>query len=216
MRAGARLGCRGGVVVIGRAAPGGFTEELLGLAGSPGWWFVGLCAQTDPELFFPEKGGSVREAKAVCAGCPVRAQCLAHALAHDERFGVWGGLSEPERRRLQSAATHRSSAAQPRGRRTGGPAGGSALGEVDEVVVARLVAGHPVTVASRVEVAQAAIGLHRAGRPARQVAAQLDVNTRQVERWVARHRGGQPLCPMAGPRPGPRPRRRRGARSAVA
>ena len=54
------------------------------------------------------------------------------------------------------------------------------------------------------------------GRPARQVAAQLDVNTRQVERWVARHRGGQPLCPMAGPRPGPRPRRRRGARSAVA
>ena len=189
---------------------------LLGLAGSPGWWFAGLCAQTDPELFFPEKGGSVREAKAVCAPCPVRAQCLAHALAHDERFGVWGGLSEPERRRLQSAATHRSGAAQPRGRRTGGPAGGSALGEVDEVVVARLMAGQAVTVASRVEVAQAAIGLHRAGRPARQVAAQLDVHTRQVERWVARHRGGQPLCPKAGPRPGPRPRRRRGARSAVA
>jgi len=219
VRAGARLGCCGGVVVIRRAArsaSGGLTEELLGLAGSPRWWFAGLCAQTDPELFFPEKGGSVREAKAVCARCPVRAQCLEHALAHDERFGVWGGLSEPERRRLKTAATHRSSAAQPQGRRTGAPGGGATPGEVDEVVVARLMAGQPVTVASRAEVTQAAIGLHRAGRPARQVAAQLDVNTRQVERWVARHRGGRPLCPMAGPRPGPRPGRRRGARSAVA
>ena len=181
------------------------------MGDSPWWWFAGLCAQTDPELFFPEKGGSVREAKAVCAPCPVRAQCLAHALAHDERFGVWGGLSEPERRRLQSAATHRSSAAQPRGRRTGGPAGGSALGEVDEVVVARLIAGQPVTGASRAEVAQAAIGLHRAGRPARQVAAQLDVHTRQVERWVARHRGGQPLCLRQPATP-----QRRAARSEVA
>ena len=69
--------------MIRRAASGGLTEELLGLVGSPWWWFEGLCAQTDPELFFPEKGGSVREAKRVCAACPVRAQCLEHALAHD-------------------------------------------------------------------------------------------------------------------------------------
>ena len=82
---------------------------LLGLAGSPGWWFEGLCAQTDPELFFPEKGGSVREAKAVCAECPVRVECLEYALAHGERFGVWGGLSERERRRLQ---LHAGSAAR--------------------------------------------------------------------------------------------------------
>jgi len=182
-------------------------EELWGLVASPGWWFAGLCAQTDPELFFPEKGGSVREAKAVCARCPVRAQCLAHALAHGERYGVWGGLSEPERRRLKTAATHRSSAAQPRGQRTGRPA----PGEVDEVVVARLMAGHSVAGASRVEVAQAAIGLHRAGRGARQVAAQLGVHDRQVDRWVARHRGGQPLClrQPAGPQ-------RRAGRSEVA
>jgi len=165
------------------------TEELLGLAGSPCWWFAGLCAQTDPELFFPEKGGSVREAKAVCAGCPVRAQCLAHALAHGERYGVWGGLSEPERRRLKQAdaPTSPSTASRP-----------PAPAEVDEVVVARLVAGHPVTGVCRDEVAQAAIGLHRAGVGARQVATRLGVTTRQVERWLARYRGGQPLCPRAG------------------
>ncbi|MGY1690748.1 WhiB family transcriptional regulator [Geodermatophilus sp. SYSU D00697] len=60
-----------------------------------------LCAETDPEAFFPEKGGSTREAKRVCAGCPVRSQCLEFALANDERFGIWGGLSERERRRLR-------------------------------------------------------------------------------------------------------------------
>jgi len=159
-----------------------------------------LCAQTDPEVFFPEKGGSVREAKAVCAGCPVRAQCLEHALAHDERFGVWGGLSERERRRLKTTATHRSTASRPASRRAGVPDGGPGLGEVDEVVVARLMAGRPVTGASRVEVAQAALGLHHAGHSARRIAAQLGVHERQVQRWVTRHRAGQPLCPVAGPR----------------
>jgi len=59
------------------------------------------CAQTDPEAFFPEKGGSTREAKRVCLSCDVRAECLEYALAHDERFGIWGGLSERERRRLK-------------------------------------------------------------------------------------------------------------------
>jgi WhiB family redox-sensing transcriptional regulator len=195
------------------------TELLLWLAGSTGWWFEGVCAQTDPEVFFPEKGGSVREAKAVCARCPVRAQCLAHALAHGERFGVWGGLSEPERRRLQlhaGSAAGGSTAPEPAAQQPDPPAAVPVAGEVDEVVVARLISGRPVSGASRDEVAQAAIGMHRAGVGARQVAAQLDVNTRQVERWVARHRGGQPLCPMAGPRPGPRPGQRRAARSAVA
>ena len=197
-----------------RAASGGLTEELLGLAGSPAWWFAGLCAQTDPELFFPEKGGSVREAKAVCAGCPVRAQCLEHALAHGERFGVWGGLSERERRRLQlhaGSAASGSPVPEPATQQPDPPAAVPAGGEIDEVVVARLMAGHPVTGASPAEVAQAAIGLHHAGRPARQIAAQLDVHDRQVWRWLARHSGGQPLCPMAGPRPGPRPGRRRAA-----
>ena len=65
------------------------------------WQERALCAQTDPEAFFPEKGGSTREAKRICMGCEVRDACLEYALAHDERFGIWGGLSERERRRLK-------------------------------------------------------------------------------------------------------------------
>jgi len=68
------------------------------------WQERALCAQTDPEAFFPEKGGSTREAKRICQGCEVRAECLEYALAHDERFGIWGGLSERERRRLKRRA----------------------------------------------------------------------------------------------------------------
>ena len=74
-------------------------------AGAPAdeaaWRLDALCAETDPEAFFPEKGGSTREAKRVCVGCDVRAECLEFALASDERFGIWGGLSERERRRLR-------------------------------------------------------------------------------------------------------------------
>ena len=65
------------------------------------WQERALCAQTDPEAFFPEKGGSTREAKKVCGQCDVRADCLGYALANDERFGIWGGLSERERRKLK-------------------------------------------------------------------------------------------------------------------
>lgn len=65
------------------------------------WHDQALCAQTDPEAFFPEKGGSTREAKRICQACGVRDECLEYALLHDERFGIWGGLSERERRRLK-------------------------------------------------------------------------------------------------------------------
>lgn len=81
--------------------------QVLPLFGDPvedtlmGWQERALCAQTDPEAFFPEKGGSTREAKRVCSGCEVRGECLEYALAHDERFGIWGGLSERERRKLK-------------------------------------------------------------------------------------------------------------------
>lgn len=71
------------------------------LNGPLAWQEQALCAQTDPEAFFPEKGGSTREAKAVCAQCQVRQECLSYALKNDERFGIWGGLSERERRRLK-------------------------------------------------------------------------------------------------------------------
>ena len=69
-----------------------------------GWQEEALCAQTDPEAFFPEKGGSTREAKRICVGCTVKSECLEYALGHDERFGIWGGLSERERRRLKRLA----------------------------------------------------------------------------------------------------------------
>ena len=72
--------------------------------GELGWQEQALCAQTDPEAFFPEKGGSTREAKRVCTSCEVRVECLGYALANDERFGIWGGLSERERRRLRRRA----------------------------------------------------------------------------------------------------------------
>ena len=68
------------------------------------WQADALCAQTDPEAFFPEKGGSTREAKRICEGCEVRSECLDYALANDERFGIWGGLSERERRKLKKRA----------------------------------------------------------------------------------------------------------------
>lgn len=69
----------------------------------PEWVSRGLCAQTDPEAFFPEKGGSTREPKQICSRCPVAAECLDYALEHDERFGIWGGLSERDRRKLKRA-----------------------------------------------------------------------------------------------------------------
>ena len=68
------------------------------------WQERALCAETDPESFFPEKGGSTREAKRICASCEVRGECLEYALENDERFGIGGGLSERERRRLKRAA----------------------------------------------------------------------------------------------------------------
>jgi WhiB family redox-sensing transcriptional regulator len=68
------------------------------------WQADSLCAQTDPEAFFPEKGGSTRDAKRICTSCEVKAQCLDYALQNDERFGIWGGLSERERRKLRKRA----------------------------------------------------------------------------------------------------------------
>ena len=82
-------------------------SNVLPIFGAPdddgvmGWQERALCAQTDPEAFFPEKGGSTREAKKVCVGCDVRGECLEYALEHDERFGIWGGLSERERRKFK-------------------------------------------------------------------------------------------------------------------
>ncbi|MEU2261415.1 WhiB family transcriptional regulator [Streptomyces sp. NPDC058423] len=65
------------------------------------WQETALCAQVGPEFFFPAPGSSTREAKQLCGACEGRVACLEYALANDERFGVWGGLSEKERGRLR-------------------------------------------------------------------------------------------------------------------
>jgi WhiB family transcriptional regulator, redox-sensing transcriptional regulator len=72
------------------------------LAVVPAWVADGLCAQTDPEAFFPEPEtpAAARSAKQVCAACPVRAACLEDALARGERHGVWGGKTTTERRNI--------------------------------------------------------------------------------------------------------------------
>ncbi len=65
------------------------------------WMLEARCLDADPEAFFPEKGGSTREAKRICGICPVQEECLEYALERDQRFGIWGGMSERERRRFK-------------------------------------------------------------------------------------------------------------------
>lgn len=107
-------------------------EELLcvlaGVAGeAAGWRDRARCAEVDPELFFPEKGGSVAAPKRVCRTCEVREDCLQDALERGEQFGVWGGLSERERRVLaRETAAARSAERLPScpvhgGQLSGGP-----------------------------------------------------------------------------------------------
>jgi WhiB family redox-sensing transcriptional regulator len=80
-------------------------EALLRAAGADpaerGWQENANCLGVDPDLFFPERGASTREAKSVCRSCEVRVECLEYALSHSEKFGIWGGLSERERRRVR-------------------------------------------------------------------------------------------------------------------
>jgi WhiB family redox-sensing transcriptional regulator len=66
------------------------------------WVDSAVCAQTDPNLFYPEgKGFTGAKAKEVCRTCPVRIQCLDWALEHDERYGVWGGMTADQRAQLK-------------------------------------------------------------------------------------------------------------------
>lgn len=78
-----------------------FTQFAATTAEARRWQERANCYGVDPDLFFPERGASTREAKGVCAGCEVRADCLEYALDNGEKFGIWGGLSERERRRLR-------------------------------------------------------------------------------------------------------------------
>ncbi|MDA8288854.1 MAG: WhiB family transcriptional regulator [Actinomycetota bacterium] len=64
------------------------------------WRQRAACRGIDPDVFYPASDEEAEEAKAVCDVCPVRQLCLEHALNNREREGVWGGLTERERRRI--------------------------------------------------------------------------------------------------------------------
>ena len=68
---------------------------------TPAFIEFGLCAQVGSDAWYPEQGSDAKAAKAICRGCEVRVECLDWALANDERHGIWGGLSEMDRRRLR-------------------------------------------------------------------------------------------------------------------
>lgn len=67
----------------------------------PEWFARAACQGADLDLFFPGSGGATSAALAICARCPVKAQCLAYALENREGHGVWGGKTELQRRQLQ-------------------------------------------------------------------------------------------------------------------
>lgn len=129
------------------------------------------CWGTDPELFFgaadsPE-GRPVldweRRALLVCAGCPMRAECLAVALEFpaDEQHGVIGGMTAGQRRVLLRASRQRPSRSS--------------------------VTDTP---ADRRRLVAAAVRLHRAGHGARWIAGRLGIQERRVQRWLAQYREG--------------------------
>jgi len=74
-------------------------EELIG--GMPSWTEDANCKGADADIFFPERGASTRKAKAICRACNVQLECLEFAIENSEKFGIWGGLSERERRRIK-------------------------------------------------------------------------------------------------------------------
>lgn len=82
------------------------TGPFLDVDRDLSWEDKALCAEVWPDAFFPDRSGSVVYAKRICALCEVRDECLAYALAHSQdpedvgNWGVWGGTSEEERRRM--------------------------------------------------------------------------------------------------------------------
>jgi WhiB family redox-sensing transcriptional regulator len=65
------------------------------------WQDLANCRGADPDLFFPERGASTRTAKSICGDCSVQGDCLEFAIVSSEKFGIWGGLSERERRKIR-------------------------------------------------------------------------------------------------------------------
>lgn len=69
------------------------------------WREDALCAQTDPEAYYPEIGGSARAAKRTCLACPVTTECRDYAVTTGQRWGIWGGLTQKELRQLVNQRT---------------------------------------------------------------------------------------------------------------
>jgi len=65
------------------------------------WADHGSCTNADPDLFFPQPGVDTSYARSICRGCPVRIQCLDYALQSGQKHGIWGGMTESQRRRLR-------------------------------------------------------------------------------------------------------------------
>jgi Transcription factor WhiB len=81
--------------------------ELARLIAAWSWMADGLCLEyADDVEFFPGQGGDTAPAKNVCARCLVREECAAFAVAENIRHGIWGGLSERERRATRGLALH--------------------------------------------------------------------------------------------------------------
>jgi len=78
------------------------TEKLVLELAARTWLDRANCRGIDPQLFYPDRGEPTRQAKEVCTGCEVREACLDYALASGQKFGIWGGTSERERRALRS------------------------------------------------------------------------------------------------------------------
>jgi WhiB family redox-sensing transcriptional regulator len=76
-------------------------QALLGTGDDLAWQDRANCTGANADLFFPERGASTRTAKAICRACDVREDCLEFAITTGEKFGIWGGMSERERRKVR-------------------------------------------------------------------------------------------------------------------
>ncbi|OZM74014.1 hypothetical protein CFN78_06925 [Amycolatopsis antarctica] len=139
----------------------------LELPQPPAWMTGALCAQTDPEEFYPEKGGSTAAAKRICQACDVRVVCLAYALDRGERHGIWGGVSERDRRAMTAEQRRNHPNSRPN-TRAGQPA--------DPLVDAEIMR------------------LTHAGHSARAIATELGITHRRVQRARARNRPAQEVA----------------------
>lgn len=81
----------------------GIQPEAQVAAGKQDWQEYSNCLGANPDVFFPDRGTPLKAAKAICNDCVVQEDCLEYALENGEKFGVWGGTSERQRRSIRKA-----------------------------------------------------------------------------------------------------------------